>query len=264
MGSLVKVVVFPQAEARYRVVDELKRRAGEELVYNRIVTVIPRSDVESVTYDDREGHFERGIKLVIPLKLKVSRGDVPLRGSEVLGEDYFRLEVEVPEEVVTLRGEWRVKRKVTCSFFYYVDRDLEDVAVLTSAEGVKAINGAVEALRMLHIYVPDTRLELPRGQKFREMLSRLGELGWISISEIQDVSIRFAIVSGRWLERHPVVSDLSERGQVTALVINKEGLRLILSVRGIYVQQRLAEVAVAERVAEVVKVLKEFGVFKPG
>jgi len=81
--------------------------------------------------------------------------------------------------------------------------------------------------------VPDTRLELPRGQRFREVLSRLGELGWISISEIQDVSIMSAIMGRGWLERHPVVSDLSERGQVTALVINREGLRLILSVRGI-------------------------------
>jgi len=64
----------------------------------------------------------------------------------VLEEEYFRLELKALEEVVTLKEEWKVKRKVTCSFFYYVGRDLEDVAVLTSAEDVRAINGTMKRL----------------------------------------------------------------------------------------------------------------------
>ena len=266
MGTLVRVLMFPRAESRIRIVDGLRGLAERgEVVYNRVDTIIVKDDIESVIYDDGiKGDFTRYIKLRIPLKLRVSRGDAALAGSKVLENEHFRIEVEIPEEVETLRGEWRVKRRVTAYFFYYRDKELEDVAVLASSDGVRAISGAVDALGRINLGLPDTRIEFPVGQRFREMLRELGMLGWISISEIRDVNIRFAIMGGRRLEEHPIVSDFSGRGRVTAVIIVKEDMRLVLSNKGIYVQQGLSEVAVAERVAEIVKVLKRFGTFRFG
>lgn len=183
------------------------------------------------------------------------------RSYEGLGSEMFKISVDVPVELNSLEGTWRVKESMSVYLAHYTIPEVENVGIMLSERANKAIRYALNALRKTDIRLYDTIIQLSRRPNIKEVLKELGEVGWIWIGDIKDTHLREVGMYGRRLQNSEVVEDLLTRGgRVKATIIKNDelGMRITLSEKGtMYSQVAIEPQTMALGLTNFVKILKK-------
>ena len=245
MGVLAQLIMFANAQHKLKCLARVDESLSKRREYDKIMLYNPNYN----------------LNLKIPLYIEVYKQKLLRFRNKFpfLGDAFYRIRVEVPIEHDSLDGKWKVKELKEVLFYHYGDPEIENIGILITYQGSKAIKGALRALEKLDVRPAITLIEIPSGSLALDVLKRLGGIGWTFVSEIVDSHLAHVALYGKQLENSEVLEDFLRRGgRIKAAVLynEREGLKIILSTHGRIYSQR--KIPLTKFAADMAKVIKEF------
>jgi hypothetical protein len=254
MGVLARILLFPNAEVKYKMFKVIENAAkeGQMVEYDRI----------------RLYNKEYDLNLIIRLLFRVTLQSV-LLSSDI--SNIYKIEVDVPVEHRSLEGEFRVK-EVRDAYLVHPKASqndhpaIERIAVIATEHSSSTITCALKALQKLGFTAVEGFIELPQGTRAIDVLKELGNIGWVFISDVRDTHLKGAGLYGNKLQYSEVLMDLASRGgRIKAAIIEHSArdVRIILSERGTIYSPKIVDYGtLARMVKEIASVLFKHNLVK--